>query len=160
MRFFQIDMEKIPHGRIINVVLLVLSGMLAPYWYIFEFAPQTFKTLDLVRLLLLCLSIGLTIILINCVFLAIFSSQPAEDVFSIGNITVVCILVLAVYFFPAVIFESGKKVDLWEAVRWSLLNELLLLGILFLSAVFDAFSKRSHHANSPSPPEDQGPDVL
>ena len=160
MRFFHVDMEKIPHGRVINVVLLVLSGMLAPYWYIFEFAPQTFKALNLVRLLLLCLSIGLMVILSNCVFVAIFSSQPAEDVFSIGNITVVCISVLAVYFFPAVIFESGRKVDLWEAVRWSLLNEVLLLGIFFLSAVYDAFSKRSHRVNNSSPPEDQGPDVL
>jgi hypothetical protein len=65
----QLDINKIPNPRVVTVFILSFTILIAPFWFIYQFAPIIYKNNSLIQLLLLSISIGFPLLLLN--FLAI-----------------------------------------------------------------------------------------
>ncbi len=55
---FNLDINKVPFNTAANIGFSVLGGMLAPFFYLFQFAKPIFDKYDLLTLLVLSLAIG------------------------------------------------------------------------------------------------------
>lgn len=63
MSFITFDLNKTPLGRTYSVSFIISAMVLGPYWHIYDFHPHLFHKLDLLKLLLLCLSIAVPALL-------------------------------------------------------------------------------------------------
>jgi len=99
-----IDLTKVRYVIIALVVLFLFSSIIAPTWYLFQFAPTIFHKYDLVKLLILSSAIGFPIVIFNSILaMLVFEQGDTEKRHfegefytgvSVGSATTIAILYL------------------------------------------------------------------
>lgn len=72
-----INFGKVHRNTTAAVIVSIFSIVFSPFFYLFEFKNQIFNSLELSRLLLLCISISLPVLFLHLVTFA-FTAREAE----------------------------------------------------------------------------------
>lgn len=111
-------LAKLSFNRAVNIGYIIFGNLLAPYWFLFQFAADIYKSNNVAQLLILSLAIGVPICLINFVFLLsspkkIDTENKAEvqdkvdRIFSLLGVS--SILIGIAFYLPCIVkfFESS-----------------------------------------------------
>ncbi|MCW3117967.1 MAG: hypothetical protein JWM28_2049 [Chitinophagaceae bacterium] len=148
MGLFSMDPTKLSNSSLLRTVIISTAIIVAPGWYIFQFAPAIFFKTDLPRLFIICCAIGIPLILLNTIFVrAAISALGLREKgkYEVDDFTVAALATLLVLYLPS--FLSWKffdnKISLHSAISMSryTLDALIGLGVIFVLVMKRIFKR-------------------
>lgn len=126
------EINKIPLPRAIGIIAILFGALIAPYWFLFQFAPSIFNEYELIKLLLLCISIGIPVIIINFLMESLFT--PTDEFGENPNMSGVIIHLLSrAAVATAVAFYIPCAVAYWKPLPLGAgINLVIYIHIGFL----------------------------
>jgi hypothetical protein len=146
-----IDLNRIPNIKLITVILLIFSSILAPFWFLFQFNKPLFYKIDLVHLILISACIGFPLTIINITLALVFSKfDPDSNDYNYQIIIYGSFITICVLYTPC-IHTLNEKISLPAATRSA--NFVQIGVILFSSIRFfmrSFFKKKRNHEKLPN----------
>lgn len=146
-----IDIGNIPFSKGAHLTFVIYGILIPPLWFIHQFEPAVFKNMELIKLLILGIAIGMPVFFINVLWLTYMpgvkfravqvrevksnndededKEEPLER-FSVGS------LISMMAFYPPCIFSFFLRLTFEEAARSVVICEIIWLYL------YDYFEKK------------------
>jgi magnesium-transporting ATPase (P-type) len=148
-----IDVSKLKKHNIILGATFILTMMLPPYYFLFEFKPELFKSLDFIRVITLSLSISFPVLMLHFVMFSalrpinFFDSQDDTNTNFEIILWTSSILTIPVFYLPCcAAWITGHPLTIKQAIPWAMGGFLVspLLGLLVIFR--DAANRRNNNS--------------
>ena len=131
---FSADLNKIHYTKIGAIVIIIMATLVAPVWFIYQFAPKIFNSFEVLKLILLSLGLGMPLTYLNGWILYLITKPENSDtedqyVASFGGGAAFTILV----FYSPMLITYFHYVSLYQAKIISTITEIIII-MLFLIA--------------------------
>jgi hypothetical protein len=161
-----IDLHQIPNNKGIAIILMILSAILPPFWFMFQFALPVFKAYNLITILLLSVSVGAPILILHCLLAFILfdylnSEKHWPRLGIMGAITT-----FIVFYYPSLKTLNNHQVTLASAIKISFWAEMYFLialaGVRIIVIIIASKERKREYQvetvetdlNTPAPPVD------
>lgn len=145
------NLSKLPFNRGISIFAICFGNLIAPFQFIFIFHQGIFKELDIIKLILLSLSLGIPFTLLNYYSLWIYGQimdieilkeKTSEKMFNVFGIS--SALSAMPFYIPAILKLSNilQWLGTWTIV---ISSEFILFILIRLVLYFEFRGKKSHN---------------
>jgi hypothetical protein len=166
--------SKLSTHKGLCIVIILIGNIVAPFWFLFQFTPHLFETVDMLRLVLLCISLGTPITTIGCLLIGggwfvlkpknIFDASKLDLADSVLAVVSYGSLITAITFYsPAALLVKGTWVSLKSAVSFSFLVAVIYYGVVMVGLMMIDFAlvlrmkKKPKASSSPTTPAQDPP---
>lgn len=138
---FSMDLKNVQVGKALPVTLSTFCLIISPFWFLFQFAHDIFISTELVKLLLLCLSIGFPVLIINLfTYLLVLVDDQVTNEEKENNIykglTVASLLTFPVYYIPCAI-SFFINLSQCSAIATGICVEVVILILIAITRIQD-----------------------
>jgi hypothetical protein len=132
-----IDLNQIPNKKLLAITICILSMILPPFWFIYQFYRELFYKTDLLTLLILSLANGFPVILISIAVISLIKKTRTTDEWYINIILGSSLSAFTIYF-PSVNFVK-RYVPLKDALIHYRLVAAILFSFFILYIIYQVF---------------------